>query len=367
VRAAAGGRSTQFTVPCDAPACAAGRPPPAVPHTHGPPGDCFAVSCAFNHDGPAPPQTGPPAADAVRAARAARSTTFGMTDGALTAAEADADFGWDSRHNRGIYVCEAMAVDPNDPAFMPAAAAGANAPAEAAAAGSGSAAPGGADPVDTALAFKLHSRPGAPRTILLDFTGHTTSGSAWNAAVTGGKPIVTPAYDVDGNPGSFSEQELSNIVSIWRAVAEDYAPFDVGALMKKRAGAGVLAAGAGAHGAAGGGFAGRPPAQLRAQRVRRKRRATRTHTHTHTRTHARAHTHAHAHAHAHKTHPQPQVDVTTEETDAAGKPLDLTDRGTRAVIGGSSGDWLGSSAGGIAYVGVFGNTYYQVRRRPRLK
>ena len=60
--------------------------------------------------------------------------------------------------------------------------------------------------------------------------------------------------------------------------------------------------------------------------------------------------------------PALQVDVTTEETNTTtGAPLDLTNRGCRCVIGGSSNDWLKSSAGGIAYVGVFGNMFYAVR------
>jgi hypothetical protein len=53
-----------------------------------------------------------------------------------------------------------------------------------------------------------------------------------------------------------------------------------------------------------------------------------------------------------------QVDVTTEETDASGAQLNLADNGARAVIGGSSYDWYGSGAGGVAYVNTFGNTYY---------
>ena len=53
------------------------------------------------------------------------------------------------------------------------------------------------------------------------------------------------------------------------------------------------------------------------------------------------------------------MDVTTEETDASGNPIQLADRGSRAVIGGSSSDWLGVGAGGIAYVGVFGYNYDQ--------
>ena len=54
-----------------------------------------------------------------------------------------------------------------------------------------------------------------------------------------------------------------------------------------------------------------------------------------------------------------QVDVTNEETDASGKPIDLTGVGTRVVIGGSPLDWMGSPAGGIAYLGGFGDKYLQ--------
>jgi hypothetical protein len=56
--------------------------------------------------------------------------------------------------------------------------------------------------------------------------------------------------------------------------------------------------------------------------------------------------------------PAAQVDVTTEETDASGAQLNLADNGARAVIGGSSLDWYGQPAGGVAYVNTFGNTYY---------
>lgn len=40
-------------------------------------------------------------------------------------------------------------------------------------------------------------------------------------------PIVTPAYDTDGNPAAFSAGEMASILAIWRGVSEDYAPFDV--------------------------------------------------------------------------------------------------------------------------------------------
>ncbi len=73
--------------------------------------------------------------------------------------------------------------------------------------------------------FKLHSLPGSKRVIYIDFDGHTTTGTAWNASY--GDPIVSPAYDLNGDPSSFSNAEMDRIQDIWKIVAEDYAPFDV--------------------------------------------------------------------------------------------------------------------------------------------
>lgn len=50
--------------------------------------------------------------------------------------------------------------------------------------------------------LSLHSRPGASKVILLDFDGHVTTGTKWNAA-RNDQPITTPAYDVDKDPSSF--------------------------------------------------------------------------------------------------------------------------------------------------------------------
>lgn len=74
--------------------------------------------------------------------------------------------------------------------------------------------------------FVLHSRPSSKRKIYLDFNGHTTTGSAWNSSYAI-DPIVSPAFDLDGVPGTFSTAELNMIQNIWRRVAEDYAAFDV--------------------------------------------------------------------------------------------------------------------------------------------
>lgn len=74
--------------------------------------------------------------------------------------------------------------------------------------------------------FRLHSRPGASRTIYLDFNGQVVTGTAWNQSY-GLSAIDARPFDLDGNPASFSNTELERIQNIWRRVAEDYAPFDV--------------------------------------------------------------------------------------------------------------------------------------------
>ena len=71
--------------------------------------------------------------------------------------------------------------------------------------------------------FLLHSNPGATKRIFLDFDGHTTTGTAWLRGAT----IVTPAYDIDSNPSSFSSTELANIREIWERVSEDFLPFNI--------------------------------------------------------------------------------------------------------------------------------------------
>jgi Metallo-peptidase family M12B Reprolysin-like len=86
---------------------------------------------------------------------------------------------------------------------------------------SGVALPIGSTPV-TADAFKLHSKPGASKTIYLDFDGHVASGTFWSATA-----IQAPAFDLDANPAAFNDAERKAILSIWSRVAEDYIPFDV--------------------------------------------------------------------------------------------------------------------------------------------
>lgn len=74
--------------------------------------------------------------------------------------------------------------------------------------------------------FLLHSRPSSKKKIYLDFTGHVSTGTAWNSSY-GLTTITSPAFDLDGLPGTYNAAELAMIQNIWRRVAEDYAAFDV--------------------------------------------------------------------------------------------------------------------------------------------
>ena len=116
--------------------------------------------------------------------------------------------------------------------------------------------------VENCMVPSYRSRPSSTRTILIDFDGyaaaaghnwlassacygylaaalpphprrihaprrHTTTDTLWNSKVS--RPVITtPPFDLDRSPGTFNDWEQQNIAAIWRAVAEDYAAFDVG-------------------------------------------------------------------------------------------------------------------------------------------
>ena len=73
----------------------------------------------------------------------------------------------------------------------------------------------------TSQTFELHSRPGADRTIFLDFDGTTSIGSRWHTDAT----AVAP-FSLDDDP-AFSAREHTVAQQVWLRVAEDFAPFDV--------------------------------------------------------------------------------------------------------------------------------------------
>ena len=73
--------------------------------------------------------------------------------------------------------------------------------------------------------FLLHSRPGAQRTIYLDFDGHTVSGTAWNEGPTPPSGFYA-GMSIDAS-AAFSDAEKDIVQDVWQRVSEDYAPFEV--------------------------------------------------------------------------------------------------------------------------------------------
>ncbi|MEM9413914.1 MAG: hypothetical protein AAGA29_00365 [Planctomycetota bacterium] len=73
----------------------------------------------------------------------------------------------------------------------------------------------------------LHSNPGSDHSVYLDFNGMTVSGTVWNTTHHSGNPIHAPAFDLDGDIDTFSQQEIDQMVEVWQRVAEDFAPFDL--------------------------------------------------------------------------------------------------------------------------------------------
>jgi hypothetical protein len=69
--------------------------------------------------------------------------------------------------------------------------------------------------------FLLESNPFSTKTIYLDFDGHHSQNNAW------GHNVVFPAFDLDGDPSTFSNAELIEIQKTWQQTAEDFAAFDV--------------------------------------------------------------------------------------------------------------------------------------------
>ncbi len=65
------------------------------------------------------------------------------------------------------------------------------------------------------------SLPGAHATVYLNFAGDSLS--SW----LGYTNVVTPVFDTNGDPTTFSSGELTAIYQIWQDVAEDYAPFNI--------------------------------------------------------------------------------------------------------------------------------------------
>ena len=78
--------------------------------------------------------------------------------------------------------------------------------------------------ISASTVLTLHSQPAALLTIFLDFDGHVTKNTGWNA---GRGDIVSTPFDRDGNPGSLTPAEVTEIEAVWQLVAEDFGPFNV--------------------------------------------------------------------------------------------------------------------------------------------
>jgi hypothetical protein len=77
--------------------------------------------------------------------------------------------------------------------------------------------------------FALHSLPGSTHKIFLDFDGADVSGTWWNTP-SAYNPTPMPSrhytgFTLDGD-AAFSSAEKAYIQTVWRIVAEKYAPFD---------------------------------------------------------------------------------------------------------------------------------------------
>lgn len=129
--------------------------------------------------------------------------------------------GWTPRHLRAVLRSDPRArIDPTGRVFYLEQAAPPGIPA-------GPGVPADAAPHPLVDTFKLHSRPGSQRTILLDFDGFNLTGTAWNGAPKSVPAGSISGWSLDADPNTFSNTELEAIQSIWQRVAEDYAPFNV--------------------------------------------------------------------------------------------------------------------------------------------
>ena len=98
--------------------------------------------------------------------------------------------------------------------------------------------------VTAAEVFNLQSKPDSNFTIYLDFDGHVTTGTDWNFSY-GLDSIVSPPFDLDGDPTTFNQMELQRILISWQRTAEDFAPFDVNVTTRDPGDDAIINSGAG--------------------------------------------------------------------------------------------------------------------------
>lgn len=89
--------------------------------------------------------------------------------------------------------------------------------------------------------FSLHSRPGATRTVYLDFDGGTLlSTNSW--LLNGLTSLLFPGWTLDSS-AAFSDAERTVVQEVWARVSEDYAPFDVDVTTQEPAAGGLWRSG----------------------------------------------------------------------------------------------------------------------------
>lgn len=87
-------------------------------------------------------------------------------------------------------------------------------------------------------AFTLHSRPGASRTIFLDFDGGSLlSTNSW--LLQGLSTLLFPGWSLDGS-AAFSDTERATVLEVWARMAEDFAPFDIDVTTEEPAAGGLF-------------------------------------------------------------------------------------------------------------------------------
>lgn len=89
--------------------------------------------------------------------------------------------------------------------------------------------------------FSLHSRPGATRTVYLDFDGGTLlSTNSW--LLNGLTSLLFPGWTLDSS-AAFSDAERTLVQEVWARVSEDFAPFDVDVTTQEPAAGGLWRSG----------------------------------------------------------------------------------------------------------------------------
>ncbi len=80
---------------------------------------------------------------------------------------------------------------------------------------------------DLSTLQNLESKPGASKTLYINYWGGILTGTAWNDNLNSGNDIVYTPYSYDADTTSFSDTERYLMWLGWQEAAEDYAAFDI--------------------------------------------------------------------------------------------------------------------------------------------